>query len=103
MVFIDYCGLKIQLTESVWIEHIKSAHPEIAENDLASTLSEPDEVWVSQKRKDVELYYKKKISSSQEKNRYWLVVVKKIPTANFVSSSITKSTVVGSTLIFKKM
>ena len=102
MVFVDYCGLKIELSESVWAEHIKPMHSEITETDLANTLSDPDEVWASQKREDVHLYYKKKLNQSLEKNRYWMVVVKKIPAGNFVSSAMTKSTLVGSTLIYKK-
>jgi hypothetical protein len=102
MEFIDYTGLKIELSEEVWTQHIKSVHPELTEDDLNNTLSDPDEVWASQKRSDTELYYKKKINLAPGKIRYSMVAVKKIPTGNFISSAMTKSTVAGSKLIFRK-
>ncbi|HPI39594.1 MAG TPA: hypothetical protein PLJ21_02245 [Pseudobdellovibrionaceae bacterium] len=103
MFFVDYIGLNIELSEEVWTEHIKAVHPEICEADIKNTLSDPDEVWVSQKREDTELYYSKKENLASGKNRYWMIAVKKIKTGNFISSAMTKSTIIGSKLIYKKL
>lgn len=102
VVFNDYAGLKIEMSKQVWEEHIKVSHPELKADDIAKTLSDPDEVWVSQKREDTELYYQKKEPAVVGKVRYWMVAVKKMPDGNFVSSAMTKSTLIGSKLIYKK-
>ena len=102
MIFVDYKGLKVELSDEVWTEHIKSFHPELSEKDNENTLSDTDEVWVSQKREDTELYYQKKETVASGKTRYWMIAVKKLTSGNFVSSAMTKSTIVGSKLIYKK-
>ena len=102
MIFIDYLGKKIELSADVWENHIKMNHPEIDLTDIESTLKDPDEVWVSQSRVDTELYYRRKKNTTSSKVRYWMVAVKLIDSNTFISSAMTKSTVVGSELIFKK-
>ena len=102
MVFIDYKGQKIELTTEAWEIHIKENHPDISVSDIEETLKNPDEVWESQNRTDAELYYKRKKTSVSGKIRYWMVAVKKVNSGSFVSSAMTKSTVVGSKLLYKK-
>jgi hypothetical protein len=102
MRFTDYQGSIIELSEQVWNEHIKIGHPEFTEEIINMVLGNPDEVWISQNRKDVELYYSKKDDTDPMKVRYWMVAVKKIPTGNFVRSAMTKSKIVGAQNIFKK-
>lgn len=102
MNFVDYQGNNIELSEKVWVDHIQANHPDIGEEDIRKTLLEPDEVWLSQHRIDTELFYKKKDPSGTGKIRFWMVAVKKISTGNFVSTATTKSTVVGSKLIYKR-
>lgn len=77
MIFTDYQGIIIQLSEQVWNEHIKVGHPELTEKVIREVLGNPDEVWISQNRDDVELYYRKKNELDPNKMRYWLVAVKK--------------------------
>lgn len=102
MVFIDYKGQKIELTTESWEIHIKENHPDISVSEIEETLKNPDEVWESQNRTDAELYYKRKKTSVSGKIRYWMVAVKKVNSGSFVSSAMTKSTVVGSKLLYKK-
>ena len=102
MVFIDYKGQKIELTTEAWEIHIKENHPDISVSEIEETLKNPDEVWESQNRTDAELYYKCKKTSVSGKIRYWMVAVKKVNSGSFVSSAMTKSTVVGSKLLYKK-
>jgi hypothetical protein len=102
MVFIDYKGQKIELTTEAWEIHIKENHPDITVSEIEETLKNPDEVWESQNRTDTELYYKRKKTSVSGKIRYWMVAVKKVNSGSFVSSAMTKSTVVGSKLLYKK-
>jgi hypothetical protein len=102
MVFIDYKGQKIELTTEAWEIHIKENHPDISVSEIEETLKNPDEVWESQNRTDAELYYKRKKTSVSGKIRYWMVAVKKVNSGSFVSSAMTKSTVVGSKLLYKK-
>ena len=102
MVFIDYKGQKIELTTEAWEIHIKENHPDISVSEIEETLKNPDEVWESQNRTDTELYYKRKKTSVSGKIRYWMVAVKKVNSGSFVSSAMTKSTVVGSKLLYKK-
>ncbi len=102
MVFIDYKGQKIELTTEAWEIHIKENHPDISVSEIEETLKNPDEVWESQNRTDAELYYKRKKTSVSGKIRYWMVAVKKVNSGSFVSSAMTKSTVVGSMLLYKK-
>ena len=102
MVFIDYKGQKIELTTEAWEIHIKENHPDISVSEIEETLKNPDEVWESQNRTDAELYYKRKKTSVSGKIRYWRVAVKKVNSGSFVSSAMTKSTVVGSKLLYKK-
>lgn len=90
------------MSEQVWEEHIRVSHPELKIDDISKTLSDPDEVWISQKREDTELYYQTKESSISGKTRYWMVAVKKLQAGNFVSTAMTKSTLIGSKLIYKK-
>lgn len=102
MVFIDYKGQKIELTTEAWEIHIKENHPDISVSEIEETLKNPDEVWESQNRADTELYYKRKKTSVSGKIRYWMVAVKKVNSGSFVSSAMTKSTVVGSKILYKK-
>ena len=102
MVFIDYKGQKIELTTEAWEIHIKENHPDISVSEIEETLKNPDEVWESQNRTDAELYYKRKKTSVSGKIRYWMVAVEKVNSGSFVSSAMTKSTVVGSKLLYKK-
>ena len=102
MVFIDYKGQKIELTTEAWEIHIKENHPDISVSEIEETLKNPDEGWESQNRTDAELYYKRKKTSVSGKIRYWMVAVKKVNSGSFVSSAMTKSTVVGSKLLYKK-
>ena len=102
MTFEAYNGSTIELSTEVWENHIKANHPEIGLLEIELALKAPDEVWISQQRQDTELYYKRKKKLSLGKIRYWMIAVKKVNSGKFVSSAMTKSTVVGSTLIFKK-
>lgn len=102
MTFKDYNGTPIELSADVWENHIKVNHPEIDVSEIELTLTDPDEVWVSQQRGDTELFYKRKKTSLSGKVRYWMIAVKNINSGKFISSAMTKSTVIGSTLIFKK-
>lgn len=102
MVFTDYQGSTIELGEQVWSDHIRVSHPELTEAVIKEVLVDPDEVWVSQNREDVELYYRKKDQSDPRKVRYWMVAVKKISSGNFVRSAMTKSKIVGAKSIYRK-
>lgn len=102
MVFKDYRGIAVELSIDVWENHIRVNHPDVKISDIELTLNEPDEVWVSQQRTNVELFYKRKKSSPSGKVRYWMIAVKNVNSKSFVSSAMTKSAVVGSTLVFKK-
>jgi hypothetical protein len=90
------------LDEQVWESHIQKAHPEVSLGEIKNTLLDPDEVWESQSRTDTELYYRKKDSSLPTRPRYWMVVVKKINAGAFVASAMTKVTMVGNSLVYKK-
>lgn len=102
MKFTDFKGNIINLSEDIWATHILVNHPEISVQNVELTLKDPDEVWFSQHRRDVELYYRKKDLAETVKVRYWMVAVKKIPSGNFVSSAMSKSTIIGAELVYKK-
>ena len=102
MTFKDYKGITIEMNADVWEQHIRTNHPEVSLFDIELTLIDPDEVWVSQQREDTELFYKRKKTSVSGKVRYWMVAVKNVSSGKFISTAMTKSTVAGSALIFKK-
>lgn len=84
---------------SVWADHIKQSHPEISLYHLARVLGHPDEVWRSHRRGDSELYY---LLKSQDRRRYWMVVVKSVGEQQFVATAMTRTTISGSKQIYQR-
>lgn len=96
-VFHDFQQTVVRLAKEVFEDHIQQFHPEIGLVEIRMTLLEPKEVWQSLIRNDVFLYYRRK---EVLKERYVVVVVKKLSTGNFVSSAYTKSRITGARRIF---
>lgn len=88
VLFVDYKSEQVELSFEVFRGHIQQFHPEVTINCIQSALAQPDEVWESCARQDVELYFKRK---NLFKERYLVVVVKKIRAGNFISSAYTKN------------
>lgn len=99
---VNKLGDQVQLSDEVWFDHIKIHHPEITIEDIKLTLEDPDEIQLSQVRFDVELYYRLKLTSQPERLRYWMVVMKRLSGGHFVSSAMSKTTIVGSKLIYRR-
>ena len=95
-IFVNYDGVEIELNDAVW-QHVMADHAEITLGMLADTLANPDEVWLSRKKANVQLYY-----LLRRQKRYTCVVVKVCSDGHFVATALTTARIKKGSVIYRK-
>lgn len=101
VIFEDYLGKKIQLSEDTW-EHIREGHPEVPIEDIKWALEDPDEVRRSNSNPEVVRLYYRLREALKGKVRFRVVVVKLLNEGNYIITAYTSSSIKLGDEVFKK-
>ena len=103
MIFVrfkDFQGRDIELSDFSW-EHIQDSHPEISIENIRSALGDPTEVVGCPRQQFVELFYQIKLHPAG-KERFHVIVVKILPSGNFISTAMTTTMIKKGRSIYRK-
>jgi len=96
----DFRGRKIELSDDSWV-HIQESHPEVSLEEIKAVLIDPNEVIECPRQQFVELFYRIKLNP-EGKPRFRMVVVKVLPTGNYISTAMTTTAIKQGRSLYKK-
>lgn len=99
IVFCDYRGRKIELSDLSW-EHIQERHPEVSLEEIHDALADPMGIRECREKSSVERYHL--IKTEVPKRRYRVVVVKFLAEGNFISTALTVTALKPGKTLYKK-